>query len=143
MTNAWYLAMGGHQVGPLSTDDVQKHIANGGANAGTLCWSAGMKEWGALGAVAPFSTSFSAGGSTPPAGPPARAGRNAHDIDFKIFGNEMQFVEVELDPGECAIAEAGTMMYMTQSIALQTIFGDGTQAQAASSTSWSARASGS
>ena len=40
-------------------------------------------------------------------------GRRAHEIDFKIIGSEMQFVEVELDPGESAVAEAGSMMYMT------------------------------
>jgi uncharacterized protein (TIGR00266 family) len=39
----------------------------------------------------------------------------------------MQFVEVELDPGESAVAEAGSMMYMTPGIAMETVFGDGTQ----------------
>jgi uncharacterized protein (TIGR00266 family) len=49
----------------------------------------------------------------------------AHDIDFEIFGDDIQFVEVELDPGETAIAEAGAMMYMGQGIEMETIFGDG------------------
>jgi uncharacterized protein (TIGR00266 family) len=49
----------------------------------------------------------------------------AHDIDFEIFGDDMQFVEIELDPGETAIAEAGAMMYMDSGIHMQTIFGDG------------------
>jgi len=53
--------------------------------------------------------------------------RRAHDIDFRILGTEMQFVEVELDPGESTVAEAGSMMYMTQGIQMETIFGDGTQ----------------
>jgi uncharacterized protein (TIGR00266 family) len=53
----------------------------------------------------------------------------AHEVDFRILGNEMQFVEVELDPGESAIAEAGSMMYMTAGIQMETIFGDGSQAQ--------------
>jgi uncharacterized protein (AIM24 family) len=39
----------------------------------------------------------------------------------------MQFVEVELDPGESAVAEAGSMMYMTPGIAMETVFGDGSQ----------------
>ena len=43
------------------------------------------------------------------------------------MGSEMQFVEVELDPGESAVAEAGSMMYMTQSIEMETVFGDGSQ----------------
>ena len=36
----------------------------------------------------------------------------AHEIDYKIYGNEMQFVEIELDPNETAVAEAGAMMMM-------------------------------
>ncbi len=55
-------------------------------------------------------------------------GRRAHDIDFVIHGNEMQFVEVELDPGEAAVAEAGVMMYMTPGIQMETVFGDGSKA---------------
>src|SRR5215471_862563 len=50
-----------------------------------------------------------------------------HEIDFKIFGDEMQFVEVELDPMEAAVAEAGGMMYMDDGITMETIFGDGSQ----------------
>jgi len=47
------------------------------------------------------------------------------EIDFKIHGDDMQFVEVELDPGETAIAEAGSMMMMEEGIVMETIFGDG------------------
>src|ERR1043165_4493103 len=50
-----------------------------------------------------------------------------HEIDYKIFGSEMQFVEVELDPMEAAVAEAGGMMYMDDGIEMETIFGDGSQ----------------
>jgi uncharacterized protein (TIGR00266 family) len=52
-----------------------------------------------------------------------------HEIDYKIFGDDMQFVEVELDPMEAAVAEAGGMMYMDDGIAMETIFGDGSQQQ--------------
>jgi uncharacterized protein (TIGR00266 family) len=48
-------------------------------------------------------------------------------VDFEIFGNEMQYVEVELDPGEAAVGEAGVMMYMQAGIQMDTVFGDGTQ----------------
>jgi hypothetical protein len=51
--------------------------------------------------------------------------QTAHDIDFEIFGDDMQFVEIELDPHETAIAEAGAMMYMDSGIEMNTIFGDG------------------
>ena len=50
-----------------------------------------------------------------------------HEIDYKIYGDDMQFVEVELDPQEAALAEAGAMMYMEDGIDMQTIFGDGSQ----------------
>ena len=51
--------------------------------------------------------------------------KNADIIDYKILGNEMQFVEIELDPEESVIAEAGAMMYKDSSVAMDTIFGDG------------------
>jgi uncharacterized protein (TIGR00266 family) len=50
-----------------------------------------------------------------------------HEVDYKIYGDDMQFVEVELDPQEAAIAEAGGMMFMEDGIHMETIFGDGTQ----------------
>ena len=46
-------------------------------------------------------------------------------VDYEIKGSEMQFVEIELDPGEAAIGEAGSMMYMDAGIAMDTVFGDG------------------
>ncbi len=52
-----------------------------------------------------------------------------HDVDFVIFGDDMQFVEVELDPQEAALAEAGGMMYMEDGIEMETIFGDGAAKQ--------------
>ena len=48
-----------------------------------------------------------------------------HEIDYRIFGEEMQYVEVELDPQETAVAEAGAFMMMEDGIQMQTIFGDG------------------
>jgi len=50
-----------------------------------------------------------------------------HAIDYHIHGDDMQFVEIELDPGEATVAEAGGMMYMDDGIAMETIFGDGSQ----------------
>ncbi len=50
-------------------------------------------------------------------------------VDYEILGDDMQFVKIELDPGEALVAEAGAMMYMEDDIALETIFGDGSQQQ--------------
>ena len=52
-----------------------------------------------------------------------------HEIDYKIFGDDMQFVEVELDPNEATVAEAGGMMYMDDGVEMETIFGDGSAQQ--------------
>ena len=51
--------------------------------------------------------------------------RSNHEIDYKIFGEEMQCVEIELDPQETVIAESGSFMMMNEDIEMQTIFGDG------------------
>jgi uncharacterized protein (TIGR00266 family) len=53
--------------------------------------------------------------------------RNNHEIDYRIFGEEMQCVEIELDPQETVVAEAGAFMYMDNGIEMQTIFGDGSK----------------
>jgi uncharacterized protein (TIGR00266 family) len=50
-------------------------------------------------------------------------------VDYEIKGGEMQFVEVELDPAEAAVGEAGSMMFMDAAIEMDTVFGDGSQSQ--------------
>lgn len=54
---------------------------------------------------------------------------NNHEIDFRIIGEEMQYVEIELDPNETAVAEPGAFMMMDEGIQMQTLFGDGSQQQ--------------
>lgn len=49
----------------------------------------------------------------------------SHEIEYKLFGDDMQFVEIELDPKESVVAEAGSMIYMNRDIEMDTIFGDG------------------
>lgn len=51
----------------------------------------------------------------------------AHEIDYHIYGEEMQYVEIELDPNEVVVAEAGSFMMMENGIKMETIFGDGSQ----------------
>jgi uncharacterized protein (TIGR00266 family) len=50
-----------------------------------------------------------------------------HEVDYKVFGEDIQYVEIELDPGEAAVAEAGELFYMDDGIKMETIFGDGSQ----------------
>jgi uncharacterized protein (TIGR00266 family) len=114
------------------------NLRNGTIDGNTLVFTAGMTNWTPLKDVpqlaaylrgnapgAPGGTAEAAGAAPPPINP----GRQAHEIDFRVVGSEMQFVEVELDPGESAVAEAGSMMYMTPGIQLETVFGDGSQQQ--------------
>ena len=50
-------------------------------------------------------------------------------IDYDIFGDDMQYVEIELDPGEAAVGEAGMMMFMQDGVDMETVFGDGSASQ--------------
>src|SRR5580765_8228910 len=48
-----------------------------------------------------------------------------HEVDYEIVGDDLQFVKIELDPKEAAVAEAGMMMYIEDGIQMDTVFGDG------------------
>jgi uncharacterized protein (TIGR00266 family) len=120
----WYLAIGGHQIGPVGEHEVVANIENGTADGNTLVFTAGMSNWTPIASVPQLAPYLKTGAAPPPPPMPGR-GRTAHDIDFRIFGEDMQFVEVELDPGESAVAEAGAMMYMSDGIQMETVFGDG------------------
>ena len=129
----WYMAIGGHQVGPVSQDDVITNLRNGTIDGNTLVFTAGHDELDAAqgraaAGVVPGRRRRDGGRRRAAAD---RARPRAHDIDFKILGSEMQFVEVELDPGESAVAEAGSMMYMTPGIQMETVFGDGSSSSEA------------
>jgi uncharacterized protein (TIGR00266 family) len=127
MTNEsmWYIAVGGQQSGPFSLDQVADRIRNGTVQRDTQVFTQGMAGWSPAGTVGALAGYFDP--SAAPVRIPPLPGRTAHEIDYKIFGQELQFVEVELDPGESAVAEAGAMMYMTDGIELNTIFGDGSE----------------
>jgi uncharacterized protein (TIGR00266 family) len=127
----WYMAIGGHQVGPVAQDDVITNLRNGTIDGNTLVFTTGLSNWTPLKDVPALAAYLSGGSATRAAAPPPPIvpGRQAHEIDFRIVGSEMQFVEVELDPGESAVAEAGSMMYMTPGIQMETVFGDGSQQQ--------------
>ena len=48
---------------------------------------------------------------------------NSHEVDFQIYGDDMQFVEIELDPAETVIAEAGAMMFLDEGIGFESVMG--------------------
>jgi uncharacterized protein (TIGR00266 family) len=116
----WYVAVNGQTVGPFSQEQLIAGIQSGQYNKTTMVWREGFKDWLAVDQVKELSNPGAAGNTPPPMG-----GRQSHEIDYEIFGHEMQFVEVELDPQESVVAEAGSMMYMSDFIQMDTVFGDG------------------
>ncbi len=122
MESQWYVAIAGQSVGPLGIEELKAKLAAGEIGPETMVYGPGAMEWTPLKRVGILS-SLLAGDGPPP--PPPSSGPLADVIDFTIEGSEMQFVEVELDPGESAVAEAGAMLYMTAGVTMQTIFGDG------------------
>ena len=135
----WFLAYNGQQIGPL--DDAQAR-AQAQSNPHGLAWRDGFAQWLPIqqvqelapampppGVMQPPPTPF--GATSGNAGWGAAPGPDVSDeVDYKIVGSEMQFVEVELDPGESAVAEAGAMMYKAPCVEMDTLFGDGSRAAA-------------
>ena len=124
----WYLVVNGAQAGPFSQDDVMARLRAGQIDRATLVFGDGMSQWTPLGQVPALAGAAAGGFATPPPPPPPR-GQRAHEIAYKVFGEDLQFIEVELDPRESVVAEAGAMMYMTPGIEMETIFGDGSGTQ--------------
>jgi uncharacterized protein (TIGR00266 family) len=125
----WYIGINGQQQGPLGTQQVIDMIRLGQVTQTAYVYGQTQPQWTPIGSVPTFATAFHAAPPPPPP-PPAGPAMVADQIDFEIFGNEMQFVEIVLDPGEAAIAEAGAFFYMDPGIKMETIFGDGSaQAQ--------------
>lgn len=114
----WYLSADGKKIGPL---DLAQAVAQAKENPNGFAWRDGFTDWLPIATIAELNP---APGTSIPEAPPANR-TGADKIDYKIFGAEMQFVEVELDPGESAVAEAGAMIYKGSSVDMQTAFGDG------------------
>jgi uncharacterized protein (TIGR00266 family) len=127
MSEVWYVGINGQQQGPLGSQQVVDGIRAGHIPVTAYVYGAGLSTWTPVSQVPAFASLF--GAAPPPPPPPAGPAPSAvHEIDHQIFGEEMQFVEVILDPGEAAIAEAGSFFYMDPGIAMQTILGDGSPA---------------
>jgi len=116
--STWYFSYNGQQMGPLSHADAVTQANN---NPGGHAWREGFAEWLPIAQVNELQNQQLAQHIAPP----PVSHMTSDEIDFKIHGTEMQFVEIELDPGESAVAEAGAMMYKDASIELNTVFGDG------------------
>jgi uncharacterized protein (TIGR00266 family) len=120
----WYVAVGGQQQGPFSPAEIVARVHAGQLDRSAYVFTQGMASWEPIASRAELADAF-APGTAPVMPPPAPTTAAAHEIDFEIFGEEMQFVEITLDPGEACVAEAGSFMYMDPYIQMETIFGDG------------------
>lgn len=113
----WYLSYNGRQEGPFDLSQAQERVK---AGPDGYAWREGYTDWVPISHVAELTEAQAVGIPAPP------TTRSVSDeIDFRIMGSEMQFVEIELDPGESVIAEAGAMMYKDASIRMESVFGDG------------------
>lgn len=130
----WYYADASRQQLQTTEDQIPALIQSGVIQASTPVWAAGMPAWTPAGQALPHL--FPSAGAPPvPSGPPAvpQGGgggampTRSHQVDYEIFGDDLQIVEVELDPGETVIAEAGAMNYLEQDIQFEAKMGDGSQ----------------
>lgn len=121
----WYIARNGASTGPFSMDELKAKVASRQFVPQDMVFRQGMAGWAAASSVGELAGLFSGGAGAPPPPPPVPVGTSADVIDYTIEGEEMQYVEIELDPGESVVAEAGSMLYMTSEIKMETIFGDG------------------
>lgn len=112
--------------GQAQTDEenLNELTASGAIRPNTQIWTSGMSSWAPASATLP---ALFAGPGTPPPLQSSGNMRTSHEIDYKIIGESIQMVEIELDPQETVIAEAGAMNYMEDGISFETKMGDGSE----------------
>ena len=135
----YYMDGQGQTQGPVEEDNLRELRGKGTLQDNTYVAQVGSAEWKTLGEALPLkATPPTPAGSPPPPGgsgnppPPTEAkgppsGRKCHDVDYEIIGDDIQVVEIELDPGETVIAEAGAMNYMEDGIQFEAKMGDGSK----------------
>lgn len=125
MNTKWYIEFdNGRKIGPVPTAEAREAVS---ADTKGYVWRDGFSDWKPIEQIQELTGSVSTLINTPTA-PPSRvtSGRTnkADEIDYEIFGEDIQYVEIELDPQESAVAEAGAMMYKDVNIHMDTVFGD-------------------
>jgi len=117
-TSGWYYARDGQAVGPMTLEQLAGALP-GQQGPKTLVYGPGLSDWTPAHAVPALNEDQQRELPSIPSKP-----RVADEIDYQIHGDDMQFVEITLDPDETVVAEAGAMMYMSQNIKMQAVFGD-------------------
>jgi uncharacterized protein (TIGR00266 family) len=114
--------------GPFAIEEIVSRIRSQQADSRTFAFTQGMNEWIPLGQIPQFQQYFRSFAAAPPPPPsPGTTWRRCHELDYEVFGDDIQFVEITLDPNESVVAEAGGMFYMTAGIQMETQFSDGSR----------------
>jgi uncharacterized protein (TIGR00266 family) len=130
MNNNWFLDYDdGKKIGPIPEDQAREYVKK---NKEGFAWKEGFSDWQPIASISELTGNknpFLSRRTAPPSRLTAAKTMRADEIDYKIFGEDIQYVEIELDPEESAVAEAGSMMYKDSHIVMDTIFGDGSGSQ--------------
>ncbi len=122
-----YISADGAQA-QTDEENLNELKEGGTLHPNTQVWTTGMENWAPASTVLP--SLFAGPGTPPPMNNPGNPSRRSHEIDYRIIGESIQMVEIELDPNETVIAEAGAMNYMEDGISFVTKMGDGSDPQA-------------
>jgi uncharacterized protein (TIGR00266 family) len=121
----WHYHSTSGSTATTSDENLPELIAGGTISADTIMWTDGMTGWEPAAKVLPDLFKTPATPPPLPAGGPPPISKRSHEVDYQIHGESIQMVEIELDPGETVIAEAGAMNYMEDGIQFETKMGDG------------------
>ena len=129
-TKSWHYADASKQQHQATEDQLPSLVSQGAITPATMVWTTGMASWQPASAALPSLFGSVSGGDVPPpiqGATSAPAGQRCHEVDYEVFGDDMQVVEVELDPGETVVGEAGAMNYLEEDIQFESKMGDGTK----------------
>ncbi|QUE51439.1 TIGR00266 family protein [Luteolibacter ambystomatis] len=121
----WHYHSASGSTASTSEENLNELIESGTITASTVVWTEGMAGWEPAAKVLPDLFKTAAAPPPLPPGATSARGKRSHEIDYEIHGESIQMVEIELDPSETVIAEAGAMNYMEDGIAFETKMGDG------------------
>ena len=121
---SWYVGVNGQQQGPLLTSQIFQMVQARTLPDSAYVFTQGMATWTPIRQVPQFAAAF---GGAPMMPPPMPSGPAPADvIDYKINGEELQYIEITLDPGEACVSESGAMLYVENDVVIKQLFGDGT-----------------
>jgi uncharacterized protein (TIGR00266 family) len=129
--NDWYVVEKGKPLGPMTLAELLTRLPSlGGPSA--MVFTAGMTTWLPAAQVPQVASAVSRTNTTgypPPPPPPVYSATGGDAIEYHMVGNEIQYVEISLEPGQMLIGEPGFLMYMTPGVQMNTVLGDPSKSQ--------------